>query len=230
MFHSITAFCAIQPREETPLSFTPEANLPHIDRKQLLEEDQESEVSISLSLYTPLSFNSLLISAFTLTGFRSGFRSLFANSNFTFRTMTSLFLLGTTRLQWTPKVIIIIITYSTHHFLLTQLLMGFCLSLILQNKRNWFDPLRRAKLNRVVCGGYNMFNSSSFKKVYLISCVLQPWTNVYTFFGRLYLHHFSSASLRFLCTQSISKFRLLGNWYESLYFKTVINLQMWYFF
>ena len=71
------------PREETPLSFTPEANLPHIDRKQLLEEDQESEVSISLSLYTPLSFNSLLISAFTLTGFRSGFRSLFANSNFT---------------------------------------------------------------------------------------------------------------------------------------------------
>ncbi|KAL6225077.1 hypothetical protein ACLB2K_003929 [Fragaria x ananassa] len=38
-----SAFCAIQPREETPLSFTPEANLPHIDRKQLLEEDQESE-------------------------------------------------------------------------------------------------------------------------------------------------------------------------------------------
>ncbi|KAL6130408.1 hypothetical protein ACLB2K_068787 [Fragaria x ananassa] len=41
-----SAFCAIQPREETPLSFTPEANLPHIDRKQLLEEDQESEMAV----------------------------------------------------------------------------------------------------------------------------------------------------------------------------------------
>lgn len=69
-------------------------------------------------------------------------------------TMSSLFLLGTTRLSTflvplTPKVI-----HHPSHFY-----PWFCCwtnfnVFFLQNKRNWFDHLKGIKLNKVVSGGY----------------------------------------------------------------------------